>query len=146
MKVIKLKGNEAEDFRSLIEIFTEVFETRIEIPDNDYLGKLLLNPDFLVFVIKVNEQIIGGLTAYVLHQYYSKQPLAYIYDVGIAPSFQGKGYGKILIAEFCDYCKSNRFEEAYVEAENDDTDAISFYRKTKFDNEIMARHFTYSFN
>jgi aminoglycoside 3-N-acetyltransferase I len=99
----------------------------------------------MAFVVKVNNKVVGGLTIYVLHGYYGTKPIAYIYDVGIAPEFQGKGFGKALIAQVCDFCKTNGFEDAYVEAERDDIGAVNFYRKTKFSNEINAIHFTYSF-
>jgi len=146
MEIKKLKHNEVSDFRSLVEIFKTVFENDLQIADNGQLGKLLANPDFLVFVIKTNNEVVGGVSIYILHQYYSIKPVAYIYDVGISPKFQRKGLGKLLIAEVCAFCKTNEFEEAYVEAETDDMDAVNFYKKTMFNKIILATHFTYSFN
>jgi ribosomal protein S18 acetylase RimI-like enzyme len=80
-----------------------------------------------------------------LHQYYSKKPLAYIYDVGVSPKYQRRGIGKSLISTVCDYCQKNDFEAAYVEAEFDDFDAVQFYKNTKYSSELQAIHFTYSF-
>jgi aminoglycoside 3-N-acetyltransferase I len=60
--------------------------------------------------------------------------------------YQGKGFGKALMAEVCLFCKQNNFEDAYVEAESDDIDAVNFYRRTKFTTEMNATHFTYSFS
>ncbi|MBX2967700.1 MAG: GNAT family N-acetyltransferase [Cyclobacteriaceae bacterium] len=145
MEIKRLNQNETADFKILIEIFNEVFENNVGIPGDEHLGKLLANPDFMVFVVKLNNNVVGGLTLYVLHQYYNVKPLAYIYDVGISPNFQGQGLGKKLMEEVCAFCNKNGFEEAYVEAENDDLDAINFYKKTRFSNELLARHFTYSF-
>jgi aminoglycoside 3-N-acetyltransferase I len=146
MEIKKLEINETSEFRNLIEIFKEVFENDGRTPDNNYLSRLLSNNDFMVFVVKVENKVVGGLTIYVLHSYYRIKPTAYIYDVGITPSFQGQGLGKALISDVCNFCKVNGFEDAYVEAEGDDIDAISFYRKTKFSNEMNATHFTYSFD
>jgi aminoglycoside 3-N-acetyltransferase I len=146
MEIKKLDSNETSDFRRLIEIFNEVFENPDEIPSDGHLNTLLSNRDFMVFVVKVNNTVVGGLTIYVLHRYYGTKPMAYIYDVGMAPDFQGKGLGKALITEVCDFCRKNGFEDAYVEAESDDIDAVNFYRKTKFSLEMNAIHFTYSFN
>lgn len=145
MEIKKLDKNEIPDFRSLIEIFNDVFENDDAIPDDSYLGRLLSNPDFLVFVVSLNSEVVGGLTIYVLHGYYNIKPIAYIYDVGITPDHQGKGLGKSLIAEVCRFCKQNNFENAYVEAERDDVDAVRFYRKTNFSDELSAIHFTYTF-
>jgi aminoglycoside 3-N-acetyltransferase I len=38
------------------------------------------------------------------------------------------------------------FEDAYVEAESNDIDAVNFYRKTKYSSEMNAIHFTYIFD
>ncbi|MFM9946645.1 MAG: GNAT family N-acetyltransferase [Saprospiraceae bacterium] len=146
MEIKKLNHNEVSDFRSLVEIFKNVFENEEQITDNEQLGKLLSSPDFMVFVVRQNNKIVGGLTIYILHRYYGTKPVAYIYDVGVTPEFQGQGFGKALIAEVCKYCKDNGFEDAYVEAESDDIDAVNFYRKTKFRSEMNAIHFTYTFD
>lgn len=141
----RLNHGDVADFRDLVKIFKDVFENEEQISENNQLDKLLSNPDFMVFVIKQNDKIVGGLTICILHRYFGTKPVAYIYDVGISPDFQGKGLGKSLIAEVCKYCKDNGFEDAYVEAESDDIDAINFYKKTKFSCEMNAIQFTYTF-
>ncbi len=146
INVKKLSSNEVTAFRSLIGIFKAVFEIDEAIPGNEHLRKLLENPYFLVFVVKQHEKVLGGLTIYVLENYYGAKPVAYIYDVGITPEYQGQGLGKLLIAEVCKYCKDRGFEDVYVETESDDIDALNFYRKTGHTTEINAVQFTYSFN
>lgn len=143
MEIKKLNSDSVVDFKSLIEIFKKVFENEEPIANDNQLVKLLSNPDFFVFVLMSNGIVIGGLTIYVLHRYYGTKPIAYIYDVGINPDYQRQGLGKVLIAEVCSFCKQNDFEYAYVEAESDDIDAVSFYRKTKYNSELNAIHFTY---
>ncbi|TAE77521.1 MAG: GNAT family N-acetyltransferase [Bacteroidetes bacterium] len=145
MEVKKLDKQEASDFRSLIEIFKTVFENDEPIASDEQLSWLLANPDFMVFVVKLNNKVIGGLTIYVLHSYYKTKPLAYVYDVGIAPNFQRRGLGKTLMETACNFCEINGFGELYVEAEADDTDAVNFYRKTAFQQQMNAMHFTYRF-
>ena len=146
MEIKKLTENGISDFRNLIEIFKDVFENDRSTPDDDHLNRLLSNPDFIVWVVKVKNKVAGGLTIYVLHGYYQVKPTAYIYDVGITPGFQKQGLGKALINEACKFCKQNGFDEAYVEAEMEDVDAVNFYRKTKFSHELNATHFTYTFD
>ena len=146
MQINKLNHQEVSEFRSLVNIFKDVFENKEAIPDNKHLSRLLTNPYFMVFVVKENQKVVGGLTIYVLQGYYGTKPIAYIYDVGITPEFQRRGLGKSLIAEVCKYCMENGFEDAYVEAESCDIDAVNFYRKTKCSSEMSAIHFTYTFN
>lgn len=146
MFIKQLNTTDIEDFKNLIEIFREVFENKDKTPDNDYLGRLLANPDFLVFVVKINNRVVGGLTIHILHGYYTTKPAAYIYDVGITPDFQGKGLGKALMEEVLKFCEKNGFDNAYVEAESEDREAVNFYRKTNPSTEMNAIHFTYSFD
>jgi aminoglycoside 3-N-acetyltransferase I len=146
MEITKLNAEDITSFVELISIFKEVFENDNAIPQEKYLSKLLENPDFFVIVAKHNHEIVGGLTVFVLQVYDSEKPLAYIYDVGVKPDYQGKGIGKSLIAYLCEYCKQNNYYEAYVEAEADDIEAINFYRKTNYSYEMQATHFTYSFD
>lgn len=143
-EIQKLNSSEVSDFRDLVKIFKDVFENEEQISENNQLEKLLSNPDFVVFVAKQNNKVVGGLTIYVLHRYFGAKPVAYIYDVAVIPDFQGKGLGKSLIAEVCKYSRDNGFEDAYVEVESDDIDAVNFYRKTEFSSEMNAVHFTYT--
>jgi aminoglycoside 3-N-acetyltransferase I len=143
----KLLSNDGiADFKDLIALFNEVFENDSPLPQEAYLSKLLNSNNFFSIVAKHNNEVIGGLTVFILHIYYNESPSAYIYDVGVKPSHQGKGIGKSLMAFLCDYCKRNGFLNAYVEAETDDIEAVSFYRKTNFSTEMQATHFTYAFD
>jgi aminoglycoside 3-N-acetyltransferase I len=116
IEIKKLNPYDIDDFSELITIFGFVFEMDdLNIPDNKYLKSLLSKPNFLVLIAKYNNKVIGGLTVYVLHSYYSTRPIAYLYDVGVMTDYQRKGIGKQLISYLTQYCKENGFEEAYVE-------------------------------
>lgn len=43
--------------------------------------------------------------------------------------------------ETCKLCQSMGFEEVYVEAESEDIDAVEFYRRTKYSNEMGGKAF-----
>ncbi len=145
MTVQKLTSQDINDFIELIQVFSQTFEIPdVEIPNKEYLNRLIANPDFWVFVVKFNGTVIGGLTVYILHGYYSEQPIAYIYDVGVLPEHQRKGAGKMLMKYLIEYCQNNYFKCAYVEAEADDFDAINFYNSTQPHSILNATHFTYN--
>ena len=145
MEVKKLGPGEVASFRALVEIFKLVFENDQPISDDDYLKKSLNDPNFIVFAVEENNRILGGLTLYTLHHYYGNKPIAYIYDVGIHPEYQGKGIGKALMSTVANFCRANGYEEAYVEAEADDLNAVNFYRKTSFKSEMKAIQFSLEF-
>ena len=60
------------------------------MPDEIYLQQLLEKEDFFVFVALLNNKVVGGLTSYIMQQYYSQSPLVYIYDLAGKPSFSEK--------------------------------------------------------
>jgi aminoglycoside 3-N-acetyltransferase I len=139
-----IQTNELEDLKTLISIFEEVFELEDFIMPNDlHLQKLLNKETFLALTAKTESRIIGGLTVFVLDQYYSARPLAYLYDLAVETESQRKGVGKKLIEFTVQYCKENGFEAVFVQAEQEDNHAVDFYRSTKFSSEIQAVQFEY---
>jgi aminoglycoside 3-N-acetyltransferase I len=94
----------------------------------------------------MNEIVIGGLTVYVLHRYYSEKPTAYVYDVGVSSEHQRKGAGKLLISHLVAYCQQNGFEDVFVQAEAADFETLNFYKNTGYDRWLDATQFTYYTN
>ena len=145
VSIEKLTPNDLEKFIQVIQLFENVFEMKdFSIPDFDHLQKLLNRNDFFVFIAKDGNSVIGALTAYVLEQYYSAKPLAYIFDLAVDPKNQRQGIGKKLITTVNKYCAKNGFEEVFVQADKVDDYALDFYRSTKPSEEEQVVHFYYS--
>lgn len=141
----KLKTDDFDQFIELIHLFEKVFEREnFTIPQGAHLSKLLQKKDFLVFVATQDGKVMGGLTAYILDQYYSEKPLAYIYDLAVDTALQRKGIGKMLINAINEYCRHQGFAEVFVQAETEDEHAVAFYRATKPGRESDAIDFTYT--
>ena len=146
IKIEKLSPDGIDKFTALIRLFEDVFEMKnFKMPDTDYLQKLLGKDSFSVFVALSENEVIGGLTAYTLQQYYSEKPLVYIYDLAVKTELQRRGIGKKLIAGITDYCKKAGVEEVFVQADKADDYALDFYRSTGGNPEEVV-HFTYPLN
>ncbi len=146
-EIIKLNPTDTNDFSYLIKVFEAVFEWENSyLLKREHLEKLLGNSKFLVFVAKIDKEIIGELTAHVLDRYDTEKSSVYIYDLAITTHYQRKGIGKRLIATLNDYCTKNGCNEVLVQAETDDFQAVNFYRTTPITSELKATHFTYSFD
>lgn len=131
MEIRKLNPTETDKFIDLIRIFETVFEMEnFNIPPKSHLSKVLEMENFMVWVTEKDQEVLGGMTAYTLDQYYSQKPLAYLYDLGVKPDFQRQGIGKALISSFTDHCFKNGFEEVFVQAEGEDIGAVEFYKST----------------
>jgi aminoglycoside 3-N-acetyltransferase I len=145
MEIKKLNDQDIDEFVDLIRVFEDVFEMEnFSIPNKEHLGNVLTKPDFIVFVATIKSQIVGGLTAYTLDQYYSEKPLAYIYDLAVKTTYQRQGIGKKLIGEMIKYCRERGYEEVFVQADKVDDYAIDFYRATPITAEEEVVHFYYS--
>lgn len=142
-EIKKLNGTDLDKFIELIRVFEAVFEMKnFKMPSESYLQTLLNSDNFFVFAAIQEEKIIGGLTAYVMHQYYSQSPLIYIFDLAVKKEFQYKGIGKKLISANNAYAKLLGAEAVMVEADEPDDYAIKFYRSTGATG-IKTVHFDY---
>lgn len=147
IEIKKLSPQDVQAFSKLIGVFAVVFEKEaFTMPAEKHLKSLLKKRDFFALIATHENNVVGGLTVYVLHNYYSPKPSAYIYDVGILADYQRKGIGKKLLTYLTHYCKERGFEEAFVQAETADTHAVNFYRTTSLKNEVQAIQFSCAFN
>ena len=140
----KLKPGDLDQFKALVKLFEEVFEMEnFKMPADVHLQKVLAKDNFVVLIAEADDKIVGGLTAYILAQYYTTVPLVYIYDLAVKSSFQRQGIGKMIIAKLKAYCKKIGVEEVFVQADLADEHASQFYQATggKAENVI---HFDYN--
>jgi aminoglycoside 3-N-acetyltransferase I len=143
-QIQRLREEDAILFRQLIAVFQEVFEMKNTATPNDvYLLKLLADPAFYAYIIKIENEIVGGLTAYELANYYSESSEMFIYDMAVKTAFQHKGLGKQLIQSLKEYCLSNNIGTMFVAAQEADQHAIEFYHSTGGTAEKVI-HFNYN--
>ncbi len=141
-----LRPDDLSRFRELIMLFEDVLEMEnFTIPDDNHLQKLLGNEAFFVFVAMHVNKVIGGLTAYLLQQYYSVKPLVYVYDLAVKREHQRMGVGKKLMAGITGFCREKGMEEVFVQADEIDRYAVDFYRSTGATPEKVV-HFYYPLN
>jgi len=141
----RLSPSDTGKFTELIQVFEDVFERKnFQMPDETYLEQVLNKEDFFVFIASKDNTIVGGLTAYILHQYYSKSPLVYIYDLAVKTEYQWQGIGKKLIAANNTYCRDIGAEVVMLQAEEEDDYAIKFYHSTGATSQRVV-HFEYPF-
>ncbi|MBA2407708.1 MAG: GNAT family N-acetyltransferase [Chitinophagales bacterium] len=146
IKVERLTHSDVSKFTNLIRLFEDVFEMKdFQIPDQGYLQQLLKKDDFFVFVALWDNNVVGGLTSYIMQQYYSKSPLVYIFDLAVKTEFQRQGIGKMLIESNNRYCKVIGAESVMVQAHEVDDHAVKFYHSTGATAEKVI-HFDYSLN
>ncbi len=146
-KIIRLQKEDLDQFVDLTKLFEEVFEIEnFSIPKERHLKELLCRDDFDAFVALKYNLVVGGLTTYILKQYYSEKAIAYIYDLAVHLNHQRQGIGKNLIEEAKKFYSIKGFEDMFVQAEIVDEHAIEFYRSTNPSEEEQIVYFSYSLN
>lgn len=139
-----LDSTSTSDLSALIEVFEDVFEMDSGYkPSPEHLSRLLQQESFTGITAKIDGQVVGGLTLYVLEQYRSTKPLAYIYDFAVLTQYQRKGIGKQLIEFTKKYYREKGFDEIFVQVDKVDLFALDFYRATNPSAEEPVVHFTY---
>jgi aminoglycoside 3-N-acetyltransferase I len=119
------------DLRGLMHVFADAFrdtKTYQSAPPPDaYLASLLAKPDFIAIVARDGEQIVGGLTAYVLQKPEQERSEIYIYDLAVAETHRRRGIARSLVAELQSVAAVCDAWVIYVQADLEDTPAINLY-------------------
>ncbi|MEM7110294.1 MAG: GNAT family N-acetyltransferase [Bacteroidota bacterium] len=145
LRITKLTNTDIQTLIKVIRLFEDVFEmSHFEMPPNSHLAHTLAKQNFFVFAARMENEVVGGLTAYTLDQYYSEKPLAYIYDLAVSRDHQRRGVGRKLIKATGEFCRKHGFEEVFVQADKVDDHAIDFYRSTLPTEEEQVVHFYYT--
>lgn len=146
VEVRRLIPGDVAPFTELITLFRDDLETDTATKARpEHLLRLLDWPDFIVVVAQLGNQVVGGVTAYLLTQYHSEKPVAYLYDIAVSETYQRNGIATKLLTQLKQYCRSLGTEEMFVQAYQEDTEAVSFYRATG-GAAMPVIHFTYSLN
>lgn len=141
--IIQLRAPDIVLMQRMTRVFADVFEMQhFSPPPSEHLGRLLGNPDFIAFAACANGDVIGGITAYVLTQYYSTSRYVYVFDLAVLKDHQRQGIGSRLWQAVVDHSRTLGAEEVFVQADNEDAHAIEFYRATGGIPESVT-HFNY---
>ena len=143
-KIKQLHRADYKQAQALFTLLSAVFETEDKaVLAQDATERLLDDPSFLVFVATLAEEVVGGLTAYVLPLYRPPYAEVFIYDIGVSAPHRRNGIGKKLLVALQDYCSAQFIGSIFVAAHEEDLDAVEFYKGTQGQPERVI-HFTYT--
>ncbi|MEJ2901983.1 GNAT family N-acetyltransferase [Pedobacter panaciterrae] len=140
----KLESSDIKQLLALVGVYERVFEMQnFEMPSVAYLQTLLENQQIVFFsALDDYENVVGGMTAYMMPSIYYAAPEVYIYDLAVEVAWQRKGVGRRLIEELKSFCKGHGCKFVFVQADLADQHAIDFYRSTGGIQEDVV-HFDY---
>lgn len=126
IKVKRLTSNEVEEINKILILEQEIFGENGAI-DIWNLKPLIKNG--LVLVLYEDDKIIGVSEFIRNFDNYSN---IYLYGFFILPTYQGKGYGSMLMERSIEYLKRNAIDYISLTVNPNNFKAIKFYLKNKF--------------
>ncbi|HET8671063.1 MAG TPA: AAC(3)-I family aminoglycoside N-acetyltransferase [Candidatus Saccharimonadales bacterium] len=127
----RLGSDDLQPMRDLLGVFAEAFgepNTYLAAPPRDSYFRCLLSQDHFIALIAVKEeQVVGGLTAYVLYKFEQQRSEIYIYDLAVAKTHRRRGIATALIQCLQDLAKSCQAWVIFVQADPDDEPAMNLY-------------------
>ena len=106
----------------------EVFGEEHERLSDAYVDQLLSQSTFSAIAAFDENEMIGGLTAYVLPKTTSESSELFLYDIAVRKSHQRRGVGRLLMTALINEAADGGIEEVFVLADNEDVHALDFYR------------------
>jgi aminoglycoside 3-N-acetyltransferase I len=140
-KILRLSPDDIDRARALNALFSDVFEApdqyREQPPTDAWLAARLADPNMISLVALKGGDIVGGLTAYVLHKLEQERSEIYIYDLAVAPSHWRQGIATALIGHLQDIAPALGAWVIYVQADYGDDPAVALYTKLGTREDVM---------
>ena len=128
-----LGSGDAALMRAMLTMFGEAFG---EIhtysgaqPTTDYLERLLGSDTFIALAALKDDEVVGGIAAYLLPKFEQERSEIYIYDLAVAEPHRRQGIATALIRELQRVGASRGAYVIFVQADHGDDPAIALYTK-----------------
>jgi len=139
--VRRLGSDNVDTMRELNALFATVFGDSPTYerakPSNDYLRRTLGRDEIIVLVAVAEDQVVGGLVAYVLDKLEQERSEIYIYDLAVAEAHRRRGIATALIGELQAIAARIGAWVMYVQADYGDEPAIALYTKLGTREDVM---------
>lgn len=97
-----IREYKTEDNKELLNLFNKCFNKNYDV--------INMNPTGMIFVILVDNKIVGMATIDILNDIFKNIKYGYVNNVCIDPDYQGQGLSKKLMNKILDYGINNGLE------------------------------------
>lgn len=102
-----------------------------------YLERLLGRDTFIALAALEDDQVVGGVAAYVLPKFEQERSEIYIYDLAVAQTHRRRGIATAMIAELQRPAALRGACAIFVQADYGDAAAIALYTKLGIREDVM---------
>ena len=133
MDVERLGSGQMPAMRDALRVFADAFDEEKNFfsspPSDEYLQRLLSDVHFVLLVARIDEKVVGALSAYELVKYERERSEFYIYDLAVAEAFRRQGVATALIDALKPIARAAGGWVIFVQADRVDEPAVALYRK-----------------
>lgn len=106
-------------------------------PRGSYFTRILGRDEVIALAAVKEEEVVGGLVAYVLHKLEQQRSEIYIYDLAVAEAHRRQGIATALIEALNTIADAVGAWVIYVQADYGDEPAIALYQKLGRREEVI---------
>ena len=123
------------DYVSLMELYNEfVGSDRYSHHDNDSFRTVLHSPHNFIYVVEVDEKLIGFASFSVRHVVRYPKPIAELDELFIDPSYRKQGIGRKLMNQVEEKARDLGCHRAYIESNYKYKEGHAFYESLGYTN------------
>jgi aminoglycoside 3-N-acetyltransferase I len=141
IRIHRVQRDDLALMSSLLTVFSQAFDDPASYdarrPSPGYLRTLLGRDTFIALAALRGGDVVGGLTAYVLHKFEQERSEIYIYDLAVAAAHRRRGIASTLIDELRAIGRARGAWVVYVQADQGDDAAIALYDKLGLREEVL---------
>lgn len=136
-----LGPNDLAAMRGMLLLFGRAFddtETYLgRQPTDQYLAGLLASRTFIAIAALSDDEVVGGLAAYVLPKFEQERSEIYIYDLAVAERHRRRGVATTMIRRLQSVAAGLGAWVVFVQADHGDDPAIELYTKLGSREEVL---------
>jgi aminoglycoside 3-N-acetyltransferase I len=133
IRIQRLQRDDLALMDGLLTMFSQAFDDAASYdaqrPSPGYLRTLLGRDTFIALAAMKGAEVVGGLTAYVLHKFEQERSEIYIYDLAVAEAHRRRGIATALIDALRPIGRTLGAWVIFVQADRGDDPAIALYDK-----------------
>jgi aminoglycoside 3-N-acetyltransferase I len=129
--------------RAVLRLYSQVFDAPRDYesrpPGDSYLAAVLARDDFIELAALDAGEVVGALSAYILHKFEQERSEVYVYDVAVAEAHRRHGIATALIEALKPIARAAQAHVIIVQAEAGDAPAEALY--SRFGDRLLVSSF-----
>jgi len=127
---VRIRSANEKDLQSLVILAEEFIPGEADSRKRmEILKESLRNPDYKLFIAEMEEENVGFVDQWIIHDFAHGAKLSYIHNLYISSKHRRRGFASRLLQEASKYARNKKVSEIHITTRFDNKPAINLYRK-----------------